>query len=107
MAGFAAATYLRGIRVAQIPTTLLAMVDSPVGGKTGVDLPAGRTLRGRSSSPSACFAIRMCCRRCRRTSTDGVAEMVKYGVLSDPALFKTLATGAFEAELETLIAPVA
>lgn len=105
VAGFAAATYLRGIRVVQIPTTLLAMVDSSVGGKTGVDLPAGKNLAGAFLQPIGV----LCDPDVLQTLTpdvftDGVAEMVKYGVLSDPVLFHTLATGVFDTELETLIA---
>ena len=53
LAGFAAATYMRGIRYVQIPTTLLAMIDSSVGGKTGIDLPAGKNLAGAFWQPSA------------------------------------------------------
>ena len=104
LVGFAAATWLRGVRFAQIPTTLLAMVDSSVGGKTGVDLPAGKNLAGAfhqpvgvlcdpdvlSTLPADVFA-------------DGMAEVIKYGVLCDDALFERLAGGLRREELETVI----
>ena len=65
MAGFAAATYMRGIHFVQMPTTLLAAVDSSVGGKTGIDLRAGKTWRARFTSPTLCYAITACLIRWR------------------------------------------
>ncbi len=89
LAGFAAAVYLRGIRYMQIPTTLLAAVDSSVGGKTAVDLAAGKNLAGAFHQPSLVICD------CGAFSTlpegilrDGLAECVKYGVIADAALFK-------------------
>ena len=91
LAGFAAATYLRGIRFIQVPTTLLAAVDSSVGGKTAIDLPAGKNLAGAFSQPSLVLCD---------TDTldslpedifrDGCAEVIKYGILYDPQLFSEL-----------------
>ena len=88
LGGFAAATYLRGIAYIQAPTTLLAMVDSSVGGKTAIDLRTGKNLAGAFWQPS----LVLC--RCsaldtlpRETLSDGCAEVVKYGVLCDPELF--------------------
>ena len=96
MAGFAAATYLRGIQVAQIPTTLLAMVDSSVGGKTGVNLAAGKNLVGAFHQPIGVLCDPdMLDTLPAETFADGAAEMIKYGVLTDETLFDTLADGAY------------
>jgi 3-dehydroquinate synthase len=91
MAGFAAATYLRGIRFAQIPTTLLAMVDSSVGGKTAVDLPAGKNQVGAFYQPD----IVLCDYETLQTLPeevfhDGCAEMIKHGVILSTELFELL-----------------
>lgn len=101
LAGFAAATYLRGIDFVQIPTTLLAMVDSSVGGKTAIDLPAGKNLCGAFYQPR----LVLCDTNTLRTLPDdvfrdGCAEVIKYGVLFDPSLFAHLMDNgvAFDAE---------
>ena len=91
LAGFAAATYLRGIRFVQIPTTLLAMVDSSVGGKTAIDLPAGKNLVGAFYQPS----LVLCDCETLNTLppevfTDGCAEVIKYGIINDRPLFEKL-----------------
>ena len=88
MAGFAAATYLRGIAYIQVPITLLAAVDSSVGGKTAIDLPAGKNLAGCFYQPK----LVVCDLNTLNTLPtdifrDGCAEVIKYGVLFDPALF--------------------
>ena len=93
LAGFAAATYLRGIRFAQIPTTLLAAVDSSVGGKTAIDLAAGKNLAGAFWQPS----LVLCDTDTLNTLPevffrDGCAEVIKYGILYDPELFSHLET---------------
>lgn len=89
VAGFAAAIYARGIRFIQIPTTLLAAVDSSVGGKTAVDLEAGKNLAGAFHQPalvlSDCAVIRALP---PALLSDGAAEIIKYGVLTDPELFE-------------------
>lgn len=104
MAGFAAATYLRGINVAQIPTTLLAMVDSSVGGKTGVDLPAGKNLAGAFHQPIGVLCDpNVLATLHAETFADGAAEAIKYGVLCDEVLFDTLATGSYLCQLENII----
>lgn len=104
MAGFAAAIYQRGIRFVQLPTTLLAAVDSSVGGKTAIDLAAGKNLAGAfyqphlvlcdvdtlESLPAAIFA-------------DGVAEVLKYGIIGDAALFERVASGDFREDLTEII----
>jgi len=89
MAGFAAATWLRGVAVLQIPTTLLAQVDSSVGGKTGVDLPVGKNLVGAFHQPSAVIADKCFLSTLpERFVRDGMAEILKCGCIADAALFE-------------------
>jgi 3-dehydroquinate synthase len=91
LAGFAAATFLRGIRLAQVPTSLLAMVDSAVGGKTGVNLPAGKNLVGSFHQPVEVIAdIDALASLPDREYRSGLAEVVKYGVICDEAFFDRL-----------------
>jgi len=91
LAGYAAATYLRGIDLVQVPTTLLAMVDSAVGGKTGVNLPKGKNLIGAFHQPSlVCMDTDTLASLPAREFRAGLAEVVKYGVISDPRLFDVL-----------------
>jgi 3-dehydroquinate synthase len=91
LAGFAAATYLRGIRLVQIPTTLLAMVDSAVGGKTGINLPQGKNLVGSFHQPSLVLADLSTLRSLPpREGAAGLAEVVKYGVIADPEIWNWL-----------------
>ena len=88
MAGFAAGVYLRGVRCVQLPTTLLAAVDSSVGGKTAVDLRAGKNLAGVFSQPAAVLCDTECLKSLPRdVFADGAAEAIKTGVLSDESLF--------------------
>ena len=89
--GFAAATYLRGIRFVQIPTSLLAMVDSSVGGKTAIDLPAGKNLAGAFCQPELVICdLDTLDTLSDAFFTDGCAEVIKYGILKDEALFAHL-----------------
>lgn len=91
LAGFAAASYLRGIRFIQVPTTLLAAVDSSVGGKTAIDLPAGKNLAGAFCQPSLVLCdIDTLNTLPEDIFQDGCAEVIKYGILYDPALFSHL-----------------
>jgi 3-dehydroquinate synthase len=91
LAGFAAATYLRGIRFVQFPTTLLAMVDSSVGGKTGADLAVGKNLIGAFHQPSAVFCDTDTLQTLPKSIfADGCAEVIKYGYINDPALLELL-----------------
>jgi len=104
MAGFAASAYLRGIPFMQIPTTLLAMVDSSVGGKTAVNLPAGKNLAGAFYQP----CVVLCDPDTLWTLTpdllaDGVAETIKYGVLNDELLFAKLKDGRWHDEIVPVI----
>lgn len=91
LAGFAAAAYLRGVDFIQIPTTLLAMVDSSVGGKTGINLKAGKNLVGAFHQPKAVYiATQLLNTLPPREFAAGVAEVIKYGLLGDAALFRQL-----------------
>lgn len=100
LAGFAAACWMRGVDCVQLPTTLLAMVDSSVGGKTAVDLPAGKNLVGAFHPPRAVIAdTRTLATLPVRERRAGLAEVVKYGALGDAAFFAWL-----EAHAEALVA---
>ena len=91
LAGFAAATYLRGIAFVQIPTTLLAMVDSSVGGKTAIDLPSGKNLAGAFCQPSLVLCdLDALSTLPREIFLEGCAEVIKYAILYDPVLFSHL-----------------
>lgn len=91
VAGFAAASYLRGVPFVQVPTSLLAMVDASVGGKTGVDLPQGKNLVGAFKQP-ALVAIDP--ETLKTLPSDefrsGLAEVVKHGMIGDPGLFEVM-----------------
>jgi len=90
-AGFAAAVYLRGVRFALVPTTLLAMVDASVGGKTAVDLPAGKNLVGAFHQPSAVIAdLGFLDTLPARERRAGLAEVVKCGFIADSELLRVL-----------------
>lgn len=104
LAGFASAIYLRGIKFVQLPTTLLAAVDSSVGGKTAVDLLAGKNLAGAFHQPSLVI--------CDYTTldtlsddifADGCAEVIKYGIINDRPLFELIKSGIRE-NIEQIIA---
>jgi 3-dehydroquinate synthase len=87
LSGFAASTYSRGIAFIQVPTTLLAMVDAAIGGKTGVNLPQGKNLVGTFHQPLAVIAdADVLTTLPERELRGGLAEVVKYGFISDPAL---------------------
>ena len=92
LGGFAAATYLRGIPFVQLPTTLLAVVDSSVGGKTAVDLPAGKNLAGAFYQPELVLCdLDTLDSLPREIFLDGCAEVIKYAVLGSRELFALLA----------------
>lgn len=92
MAGFAASIYMRGIDFVQIPTTLLAQIDSSVGGKTGVNLSAGKNLCGAFHQPRAVIIDPETLKTLpRRVYSDGMAEALKYGCILDRELFERIA----------------
>ena len=103
--GFAAATFLRGVAYIQVPTTLLAAVDSSVGGKTAIDLDAGKNLAGAFYQPRLVL-----CDTDTLNSLpadifrDGCAEVIKYGVLYDPDLFSHLTEKGLDFDREAVIA---
>ena len=99
LGGFSASLYLRGVKYIQVPTTLLAAVDSSVGGKTAIDIPAGKNLVGSFYQPSL-----VCCDTALMDSLpsdiyrDGCAEVIKYGMILDAGLYDTLHTIPFDRE---------
>ncbi len=114
MAGFVAATYMRGIPVIQVPTTLLAMIDAAIGGKTAVDTPAGKNLVGAFHPPAAVVVDpAVLATLPPRELRAGLAEGIKHGVIADAAYFARVesdlpvlleAGGATSSEMEALIA---
>ena len=104
LAGFAAATYLRGIRYIQMPTTLLAAVDSSVGGKTAIDLPAGKNLVGAFWQPSLVICdTDTFASLPTQVFRDGCAEVIKYSILYDTELFGHLEEKGLNFDLEAVI----
>lgn len=99
LGGLSASLYLRGVKYIQVPTTLLAAVDSSVGGKTAIDIPAGKNLVGSFYQPSM-----VCCDTALMDTLpaeiyrDGCAEVIKYGVILDAALYRLLHNVPFERE---------
>ena len=97
LGGFAAATWMRGVRLAQVPTTLLAQVDSSVGGKTAVDLPQGKNLVGAFYQPKLVLIDPLTLRTLpNREIQSGMAEVIKYGAIRSASLFEALAEPAFD-----------
>jgi 3-dehydroquinate synthase len=94
LTGFIASIYMRGIPFFQIPTTLMAQVDSSIGGKTGIDLPAGKNLLGTFYQPQAVFIdLTFLKTLSKREFTSGLSEILKYGIIEDPELFQALEEG--------------
>ncbi len=103
-AGFAAGCFLRGVRFIQLPTTLLAAVDSSVGGKTAVDLKAGKNLAGVFHQPSAVLCdTDFLNTLAPETFADGAAEAIKTGVLSGEGLFSSFESGDFRGRVPEII----
>ena len=91
LTGFAAATYLRGVPFIQVPTTLLAQVDSSVGGKTGINHPLGKNMIGAFYQPRLVLADTATLNTLPdRELSSGLAEVIKYGLIRDPAFFEWL-----------------
>lgn len=108
LAGFAAATILRGVHFVQIPTTLLAQVDSSVGGKVAIDLDAGKNLAGAFWQPRLVIMDPDVLQTLNdRFFSDGMAEVIKYGCIQDPAFFQFLSEhpsrGAVMEEIEQVL----
>lgn len=105
LTGLAAAMYMRGMHLVQVPTTLLAMVDSSVGGKTAVNLRAGKNLAGVFNQPELVLCdLRMLLTLPAEYFADGVAEIIKYGAIADRELFDTVKNGNIIPELERIVA---
>ena len=105
LAGFAAATYQRGTPYIQVPTTLLAMVDSSVGGKTAIDLPAGKNLAGAFYQPSLVIAdVNTLDTLPEPTFCEGMGEVIKYGMLGSARLLYQLLNDDLTGDLADLIA---
>lgn len=104
MAGFASAVYARGISFVQIPTTLLAAVDSSVGGKTAVDLKAGKNLAGAFHQPGLVLTDTDVIRGLSdQLLSEGAGEVIKYGVLQDPELFSWMCEDSWKDRLPEII----
>ena len=99
LGGLSASLYLRGIKYIQVPTTLLAAVDSSVGGKTAIDIAAGKNLVGSFYQPSmVCCDTKLMDTLCADVYRDGCAEVIKYGMILDEKLYATLHTVPFDRE---------
>lgn len=104
LAGFVASVFLRGIACAQVPTTLLAMVDSAIGGKTGVDLAAGKNLVGAFWQPRFVLAdTKVLASLPERETRGALAEVLKYGLLGDPELFASLLAEGRPTDLSDIV----
>ncbi len=104
VAGFAAAVYQRGIRFVQVPTTFLAAVDSSVGGKTAIDLRAGKNMAGAFYQPQLVLCdVDTLDTLHEAAFADGIAETLKYGVIGNAALFAKVASGDFRENPEEII----
>ena len=99
LGGLSASLYLRGVKYVQVPTTLLASVDSSVGGKTAIDIPAGKNLVGSFYQPSlVCCDTALMDTLAPEIYRDGCAEVIKYGMILDATLYDTLHTLPFDRE---------
>lgn len=104
LAGFLAASYLRGVDLIQVPTTLLAMVDSSVGGKTGVNLPEGKNMVGAFYQPREVWIdVDVLFSLPQREMAAGMAEVIKYGVIRDRSLFDVVKNGRPEDLLSIIV----
>lgn len=102
--GFAAATFLRGVSLCQIPTTLLAQVDSSVGGKTGVDLAEGKNLVGAFYQPRLVLIDPEVLKTLPdATFADGMAEVVKYGYIANPEILDMVSQPEYQEQIDDII----
>ena len=102
--GFAAATFLRGVSLCQIPTTLLAQVDSSVGGKTGVDMPEGKNLVGAFYQPRLVLIDpAVLATLPDQTFADGMAEVIKYGYISNREILDMVSAPDYKKNIERII----
>ena len=105
LTGLAASLFLRGVHVVQMPTTLLAAVDSSVGGKTAVNLKAGKNLAGVFNQPELVLCDTSLLETLEaEVFADGMAEVIKYGVLADEELFNKVKDGKVKENIEDIIA---
>lgn len=105
LSGFSAASYLRGIKFIQIPTTLLAAVDSSVGGKTGINLKSGKNLAGAFHQPAAVFCDCDVFKTLpEEVFSDGVAEAIKSGIIKDKNLFSMFENGTYKENIDDVVA---
>lgn len=105
LTGLGAAMYMRGMHLVQIPTTLLAMVDSSVGGKTAVNLKSGKNLAGVFNQPELVLCdLQMLLTLSSEIFSEGVAEIIKYGVIADRALFELVKNGELVENIENVVA---
>lgn len=104
LAGFVAAVFLRGLKYVQVPTTLLAQIDSAVGGKTAINLPEGKNLAGAFYQPSAVFVDTSLLQTLSEADfSDGMAELIKYALIRDADMFSQLEqSGAISADSDIL-----
>jgi shikimate kinase/3-dehydroquinate synthase len=107
VAGFVAATYMRGVNFVQCPTSLLAMVDTSIGGKTGLDLPQGKNLIGFFKQPSAVIAdVATLQTLLPEEFASGMAEVIKHGLLADTDLLQKVESGSWRYKPDTLHLPL-
>jgi 3-dehydroquinate synthase len=98
LAGFVAATWLRGVRIVHVPTTLLGMVDAAIGGKTGIDTPEGKNLVGAFHPPAGVVCdLALLATLPRAELASGMAEIVKAGFIADPEIVQTIEADPQEA----------
>ncbi len=104
MGGFAAATFLRGMDFAQVPTTVVSQADASVGGKTGVDLPFGKNLVGAFHQPIAVISDPDALKTLpRHYFNDGLGEVIKHGAIADKELFEALEQGSGLEDMEQVM----
>jgi shikimate kinase/3-dehydroquinate synthase len=108
LAGFVAAVYMRGVDLVHCPTSLLAMVDTSIGGKAGINLPQGKNLVGAFKQPTAVIAdVATLQSLSPEEFSSGMAEVIKHSLIDDAALFAQIESGSWAREAGTLVPPLA